>query len=75
MVAVVFAWIIATRMLLRIKALETHLISTFILLGFVASQFYFPLMFTTMENKPLIYNLNCLSKYFSILRFALSSYW
>ena len=57
MVAVVFAWIIATRMLLRIKALETHLISTFILLGFVASQFYFPLMFTTMENKPLIYNL------------------
>ena len=57
MVAVVFPWIIATRMLLRTKALETYLISTLILLGFVSTQFYFPLMFTTMENKPLIYNL------------------
>ncbi len=57
MVAVVFAWVIATTMLLRQNALETHLISTFMLIGFVSTQFFFPLMFTTMENKPLIYNL------------------
>jgi hypothetical protein len=57
MVAVVFAWVIATRILLRAKALQTYLISTFTILGFVSTQFYFPLMFTTMENKPLIYNL------------------
>ena len=46
-----------TTMLLKQKALETNLISTFMVLGFVSTQFYFPLMFTTMENKPLIYNL------------------
>ena len=57
MTAVVFAWVIATTMLLKQKALETNLISTFMLIGFVSTQFYFPLMFTTMENKPLIYNL------------------
>ena len=57
MTAVVFAWVIATTMLLRPKALETNLISTFMIIGFVSTQFFFPLMFTTMENKPLIYNL------------------
>ena len=57
MAAVVFAWVIATTMLLKQKALETNLISTFMVLGCVSTQFYFPLMFTTMENKPLIYNL------------------
>jgi len=57
MTAVVFAWIIATTMLLKPKALETNLISTFMILGGFSTQFYFPLMFTTMENKSLIYNL------------------
>ena len=55
--AVVFAWILTTKIWLRKQMLETYLISTFIILGFVATQFYLPLIFTTIENKPLIYNL------------------
>ena len=43
MVAVVFAWVIATTMLLRQNALETNLISTFMLIGFVSTQFLFPI--------------------------------
>jgi hypothetical protein len=57
MTAVVFAWIVTTKIFLQAKMLQTYLLSTFMILGFVASQFYFPLLFTTLENKPLIYNL------------------
>jgi hypothetical protein len=55
--AVVFAWIITTAIWLRPKMLETYLLSTFMILGFSSSQFYFPLIFTTMEGKPLVFNL------------------
>jgi hypothetical protein len=57
MMAVVFAWIIATRIWLRANMLETHLLSSFMLIGFTSTQFYLPLLFTTTENKPLIHNL------------------
>ena len=57
MVAVVFGWMVASKALLRPRLLQTKLMSTFILLGFVSTQFYFPLLFTTIEGKPLIYNL------------------
>ena len=57
MTAVVFAWFVTTKIFLQPKMLQTYLLSTFMILGFVASQFYFPLLFTTIENKPLIYNL------------------
>jgi hypothetical protein len=57
MMAVVFAWWITTKIWLRPKTLQTYLLSSFMLLGFTSTQFYFPLMFTTIENKPLIHNL------------------
>ncbi len=57
MVAVVFGWIVATRTWLRPHMLQTYLLSSFMLLGFASTQFYFPLLFTTIEGKPLIYNL------------------
>ena len=57
MTAVVFAWIIATRVWLRANMLGTYLLSSFMMIGFVSTQFYFPLVFTTSENKPLIFNL------------------
>jgi hypothetical protein len=57
MTAVVFAWIVTTRTWLRPHMLQTYLLSSFMLLGFTSTQFYFPLLFTTIENKPLIYNL------------------
>ncbi|MEJ7643053.1 MAG: hypothetical protein WKF87_00530 [Chryseolinea sp.] len=55
--AVVLAWAIVTNIWLTKKMLERYLLSTFMILGFASSQFYFPLLFTTIENKPLIYNL------------------
>ena len=57
MSAVVFSWILATKIWLRREMLETHLVSAFIIIGFIAGQFYLPLLFTTVENKPLVYNL------------------
>ncbi len=57
MAAVVLAWGITSRIWLRQEMLEKYLISTFMILGISGSQFYFPLIFTTLENKPLIYNL------------------
>jgi hypothetical protein len=57
MVAVVFAWLLTTKMWLRPELLEKYLVSTFMILGFASSQFFFPLLFTTIENKPLIHNL------------------
>lgn len=57
MIAVVFGWFIATRMWLRPNMLQTYLLSSFMLLGFASTQFYFPLLFTSIEGKPLIYNL------------------
>jgi hypothetical protein len=57
MLAVVFAWIVATRTWLRPNMLQAYLLSAFMLLGFASTQFYFPLLFTTIEGKPLIYNL------------------
>ncbi|HZI26270.1 MAG TPA: hypothetical protein VFD46_14395 [Chryseolinea sp.] len=57
MTAVVFAWLITTKIWFRKKMLETYLLSTFTIIGFASSQFFFPLLFTTIENKPLVYNL------------------
>lgn len=55
--AVILVWFVTTNVWLKKEILERYLISTFIILGFTTSQFYFPLLFTTLENKPLIYNL------------------
>jgi hypothetical protein len=57
MMAVVFAWFIATKIWLQYKMLDTYLLSSFMVIGFASTQFYLPLLFTTTENKPLIYNL------------------
>src|SRR5688572_680972 len=57
MTAVVFAWLVTTKIWLKTELLEKYMISTFMILGFASSQFYFPLLFTTLENKPLIHNL------------------
>ncbi len=57
MAAVVFAWLITTKIWLRPEMLETYLLSAFTIVGFVSTQFYFPLLFTTMENKALTHNL------------------
>ncbi len=55
--AVIFAWLVASKIWLNIQMLEMYPISTFMILGFISSQFYFPLLFTTLENKPIVNNL------------------
>lgn len=57
MSAVAFAWLVTSTIWLKKQMLEKYLVSSFMILGFTSSQFYFPLLFTTLENKPLINNL------------------
>ncbi len=54
---VLAAWLAMTTIFLRSSLLEVFPLSTFLLLGFTATQFYFPLVFTLSEGKPLTYNL------------------
>lgn len=56
--AIAFAWLIATNIWVQAKMLNNYLLSSFTMLGFVANQFYLPLLFTSLENKPVIYNLD-----------------
>ena len=56
-IAVGFAWLILTRTFFRQSILLNFPLSSFCIIGFVSSSFYLPLVFTTLEGKPLIYNL------------------
>lgn len=55
--SVVISWGITTKIFLKQDMLERFPLSTFLLLGFTSTQLYLPLLFTSMEIKPLIYNL------------------
>jgi hypothetical protein len=55
--SVVIAWLILTTLFLQLKVLKAYPLSTFLILGFTATQFYFPLIFTLLEGKPVIFNL------------------
>jgi hypothetical protein len=57
MIAVGFGWLIITRTFLRQSMLLNFPFSSFIIIGFVSSVLYLPLVFTTLEGKPLIFNL------------------
>jgi hypothetical protein len=56
-IAVYFSWFLVTKVWLQPRMLNTYLISSFMIICFVLSRFYLPLIFTTIENKPLIFNL------------------
>lgn len=55
--SVILAWLVTTKLLLVPSMLQRFPLSTFLLVGFTSTQFFFPLMFTSLEGKPLIYNL------------------
>jgi len=57
MIAVGFGWLIITRIFFRQSMLLNFPLSSFIIIGFVSSALYLPLVFTTLEGKPLIFNL------------------
>ncbi len=54
---ILFAWGLTTKFLMQKSILVNYPLSSFIILGFVATQFYFPLIFTTLEFKPVVFNL------------------
>jgi hypothetical protein len=54
---VLFAWILSTKFIFVKQFLLDFTLSTFLLIGFTLTQFYFPLIFTSLENKPLVFNL------------------
>lgn len=50
-------WLFASRVLLQGTLMWKYPLSGFLILAFTATQLYLPLMFTSLEGKPLIYNL------------------
>lgn len=57
-VSAITAWALTCMIWLKTNILRKYLISAFMILGFVSSQFYFPVVFTTLEDKPVTYNLD-----------------
>jgi hypothetical protein len=54
---VTFAWILFSKFFLSAGIVKNYPFSSFIILGYTATQFYFPLLFISLEMKPLIFNL------------------
>ncbi len=54
---VLLNWLVLTKFLLRPINFSYYPLSTFLILGFCLTQFYFPLVFTLIEGKPVVYNL------------------
>ena len=55
--AVALAWLIMTKIFLQQETLRSYALSSLVVIGFTGTQFYFPLVFTTLEGKSLVYNL------------------
>lgn len=54
----VIVWAVFSRVFLHVAMIRAYPLSTFLLLGFTTTQLYFPLLFTSLEDKPVIYNLD-----------------
>ncbi|MFD1145334.1 hypothetical protein ACFQ4C_29680 [Larkinella insperata] len=54
---VLIAWGLVTKFFLNNKQLWAFPLSTFLIVGFCVTHFYFPLVFTLLEGKPVVYNL------------------
>lgn len=54
---VLIAWLILTKFFLKSIVLNLYPLSTFLIIGFTSTQFYFPLLFTLLEGKPVVFNL------------------
>lgn len=55
---IILAWKVTTRFFLRRSVLNIYPLSAFLVIGFTATQFYFPLVFTLLEGKPVIFNMD-----------------
>lgn len=54
---VVFGWFIADAYIIERNKIANYTFSTFLILGYVLTQFTLPLIFTLLEGKPITYNL------------------
>jgi hypothetical protein len=55
--SIIFTWALFTSIFLKSEMLRNYPLSTFIMFGFITTQLYFPLIFTSLEGKPVIFNL------------------
>jgi hypothetical protein len=62
---VIFGWFIANKYIIKREKITNYTFSTFLILGYVLTQFTLPLIFTLIEGKPLIYNLTLPFQVFS----------
>ena len=53
-----FSWAIFTQSFLKPATLSRYPLSSLLVFGFTTTQLYFPLLFTSLENKPIIFNLD-----------------
>ncbi|QNL51715.1 hypothetical protein H8S90_09135 [Olivibacter sp. SDN3] len=58
MAHVFIGWVLVAHIYFKNRVLKTYPLSSFLVLGFCCTQLYFPLLFTTIEAKPLVYNLD-----------------
>lgn len=56
-ISILFGWAIFVKAFLRFDVLSNYPLSTFVIFGFTTTQIYFPLLFTSLEGKPVIFNL------------------
>ncbi len=56
--SVLLAWQIVKRIFLKKEMLEAFPLSSFLIIGYASTQFYFPIIFTLIEGKPLVFNLD-----------------
>lgn len=63
--AVIVGWGLFSYIYLNPIMLRDYPLSTFLILGFTTTQLYFPLLFTSLEGKPITYNLELPYQVFS----------
>lgn len=54
---IALTWFILTHTFLLKEKLEAYPLSSFLIIGFTSTQLYFPLVFTSLEFKPVVFNL------------------
>jgi hypothetical protein len=54
---IAIVWLLITEFMITDNMVKKYPLSVFIIIGFASTQFFFPLLFTSMEFKPVVYNL------------------
>lgn len=57
-VLVLFAWVLTYKLIMQPDNFQHYTLSSFVIFGFYFTQFCLPVIFTLLEGKPLIFNLD-----------------